>query len=115
MPLKIFLKFIRYVILIIVILPLLLFIYWWIYEHKQATAMETLQTGDALSKIINVAGRPSFETDGTWSIEPRIKKPFPGCVKELWYRAWLSPFPSAWSYCVSADGILLQKTHWVSW
>ena len=115
MQFKIFLKLIRYALLIIIAVPVLLFIYWWAYEHKQANAMQNLQTGDTLSKIVETAGQPRFETDGTWSVESRVKTPFPGCVRELWYRAWLSPFPSMWSYCVNSEGVLLKKNHWVSW
>ena len=71
------------------------------------------------SKTVPFRSGTNYETDGTKWVEPQYEKPksvmTPGCKREFWYKARLSPIPSKWSYCFDDNGKLLDKYHWVSW
>ena len=94
-------------------------LYWYRFEKKQAIAFEEMSTGDPIHKLIEIAGNPLYETDGTRWVEPKYDKSedqlSSGCKRELWYKAKLYPLPSKWAYCFDEYGVLVDRYHWVSW
>jgi len=82
-------------------------------------ALVDLPIGSTYAKLLSVAGKPSYVTDGTLWVEPEYKKEdnqiIKGCVKEAWYESFVKIIPSKYSFCFDANDIMLNKYHWVSW
>lgn len=100
------------------ILVLLCLAAMWVMFGRSATeAYQNLEVGAAYQELIEIAGTPSYVTDGTRWVEPQYLKGqeqlIPNCTKELWYEHWL--FPSKYSFCFDSLGVLLEKYHWQSW
>ena len=89
------------------------------FENRLALAFESVAIGNAESKLIDVAGAPSYTTDGTRWVEPHWPKSeeqmVPGCKTEYWYYSGIFLVPSKWSFCFDEDDKLVDKYHWVSW
>lgn len=109
----------KYIYVLIITLAIAMLAYWWIYESKQASAMKNIKLGDSVDKVITIARATRYETNGTESAERNVLRNknelIPGCVRELWYKAQFSPFPSKWSYCFNEKDQLINKYHWSSW
>ena len=75
--------------------------------------------GNAESKLIILAGTPTYTTDGTRWVDLQMPKSVdeivPGCKREHWYYSGIILIPSKWSFCFDADDKLVDKYHWVSW
>ncbi len=96
-----------------------LFVYWNMVEANLAKSYGKLQLGDSVQKLIDLAGDPNYETDGTKWVEPQHTKSenelIEGCKRELWYKVKYNPMPEKWSYCFDVNEKLIHKEHWVSW
>ena len=92
--------------------------YVWSLQSRYGDAFERTSLGATEADLRTAAGSPSYETNGTRSVEPGYAKPpdqhVPGCVKELWY-AMPWPMPHRFSYCFDQHGVLVHKYNWVSW
>ncbi|MBN1009200.1 hypothetical protein [Amphritea pacifica] len=88
-------------------------------KKTPSEAMEVLKIGSSYSELLDIAGEPSYETDGTAWVEPDFKKTedqiIPGCVKEVWYESKVKIAPSKFSFCFDSEEKLIHKYHWTSW
>ena len=89
------------------------------FNKNPNDAIKYLSLGSTYSELIKMAGKPSYETDGSLWVEPEHKKLdnelINGCVKEAWYETWLSFIPSKYSFCFNDKDRLIHKYHWQSW
>jgi hypothetical protein len=103
--------------LIAVPIVALAYVYW--LDWKHGAAYEEVLVGSTTEAVVReLAGTPSYVTDGTRWVEPKYVKAAdqlgPGCVKELWAaKPW--PMPQRLSFCFDRDGVLLHKYNWESW
>ena len=88
-------------------------------EANLAKSYGKIQLGDSVQKLIDLAGDPNYETDGTKWVEPQHTKSenelIEGCKRELWYKVKYNPMPEKWSYCFDVNEKLIHEEHWVSW
>jgi hypothetical protein len=91
----------------------------WLFERHQSRAFTALSIGVSREAVLQLAGQPTYTTDGSRWVEPEHPRSqselIQGCVEEFWYYHGVSLFPSKWSYCFSDGGNLVHKYHWVSW
>ena len=84
-----------------------------------ATAMKDLEEGSDVQELLDIAGKASYETDGTLGVERTRKKAqyqlVEECVRELWYESWISFMPDKYSFCYDQNNKLVHKYHWSSW
>jgi len=110
---------IKFIALIAVAAPVLVAAYVLWLGSRYDNAYEAASLGLATeANVRDVAGDPSYITDGTRWVEPAYAKTadelVPGCVKELWY-AMPWPLPHRTSFCFDRNGVLIHKYNWVSW
>ena len=89
-----------------------------IWQYAQWSAgYESVQMGASEQEVITRVGKPPRVTDGSEWVVPGYKKGsselVPGCVREYWYPAFLTP--EQYSFCFSAEAKLIKKYHWVSY
>ncbi len=110
---------IRCIALIGVLLPVLTVVYVFWLGSKYGDAYEQALVGSTTeARVRELAGSPSYVTDGTRWLEPKYVKTADqlvrGCVNELWY-AMPWPLLQRFSFCFDRDGLLVDKYNWVSW
>ena len=89
------------------------------YDRRHAAIFEQMSLGSSRAKLEQLAGEPTYITDGTRWVEPEYERPasqvVPGCATEFWFHSWVTIIPSRWSYCFDDENRLVDKYHWVSW
>ena len=90
-----------------------------LFPCKSASkAYESLEIGSKYSELLSVAGKPSYETDGTKWVEPEHDKSVDqlteSCVREAWYENRFK-FPAKYAFCFNGQNVLVDKYHWVLW
>jgi hypothetical protein len=85
-------------------------------EARFISGFDKVAAGADDEFVASAMGRATKETDGTISVygdSLPLNERTPGCTRQLWYhRFWV---PEAFTICLSAEGVVLEKDHFGSW
>ena len=90
------------------------FFWWQARQHRVAFA--DVRNGDVEQEIVELMGSPDRATDGTVSVYGGPKRRIeltPGCTREIWYVATLTP--EQWAICFDKNGLVVDKFHYASY
>ncbi len=90
------------------------FLFWQGSQYR--SCFDSVGQGNSEAEVVAIMGSPHRSTDGTVSIyggpKPSTEET-PGCVRELWYRAALTP--EQWAICFDDEGRVIDKFHYASY